>query len=199
MELKRLSVKTEYNFNCDAVSSSKHGLLVSSAGGEKIECGRVVLTGGGKTYPAFGSDGSAYNIAEKLGHTLIGPVPAVVPLVAKDNLCFLLQGQRITAAATSLIDGREVESSTGELLFTKYGLSGTCILDVSESISIALNRQHKTGVYVSVDLVPFMDKEQLAGIMEMRRKSGWLRRRCLQEYYRPNYAALLGMFLRIRI
>jgi len=173
MELKRTSAAVKYNFDCSGISSSKNGLLVSSANGEKIECRKVILTGGGKTYPAFGADGSAYEIAKKLGHTVIEPVPAVVPLVIKDNLCFLLQGQRIMATARPVIDGREGEWTGGELLFTKYGLSGTCILDISEPISTALNRQHQTQVYVSLDLVPFMDKEKLKIELERRQKAGW--------------------------
>ncbi len=173
MELKRLSVPVEYNFNCNAISPSKNGLLVSSASGDKVECLKVILTGGGKTYPAFGADGSAYEIAKQLGHTVLDPVPAVVPIVVKDNLSFLLQGQRIAATARSVIDGREGEQAGGELLFTKYGLSGTCILDISESVSLALNREHQAKVYVSIDLIPFMDIVQLTGELERRQKAGW--------------------------
>jgi len=173
MELKRLSVPVVYNFNCTGISSTKNGFLVNSAAGDKLEGKKVVLTGGGKTYPAFGADGSAYEIAKQLGHTIIEPVPAVVPLVIKDNLCFLLQGQRITAAARSVIESKEGEWADGELLFTKYGLSGTCILDISESISLALNRQHLAKVYVSIDFVPFMDSQQLKNELEKRQKSGW--------------------------
>jgi predicted flavoprotein YhiN len=38
------------------------------------------------------------------------------------------------------VDGNETGAAAGELLFTKYGLSGTAILDISEYVSIALNR-----------------------------------------------------------
>jgi predicted Rossmann fold flavoprotein len=165
-------VPVEYNFDCSGISSSKYGLQISSANGKKIECRKAILTGGGKTYPAFGSSGNAYDIAKKIGHSILEPVPSVVPLVIKDNLCFLLQGQRIMATARAIIDGRDGEIAGGELLFTKYGLSGTCILDISESISIALNRQHKTQVYVSIDMVPFMDKERLNDELEKRQKAG---------------------------
>ena len=35
------------------------------------------------------------------------------------------------------------------------------MLDVSEEISIAINRQHKKEVFIAIDMVPFLDKEQL--------------------------------------
>jgi predicted Rossmann fold flavoprotein len=174
MELKRLAVSVEYNFNCTGITSTKNGLLVTSAVRENIDCHKIILTGGGKTYPVFGADGSAYEIARQLGHTIVEPVPAVVPLVIKDNLCFLLQGQRITASARSVIDGNLSEPAGGELLFTKYGLSGTCILDISEPVSIALNRQKQTKVYISIDFIPFMDNVQLENELEKRQKAGWL-------------------------
>ena len=170
IELRRLSVPVEYDFCCDQVSFSKSGIVVSSKNGKRIVCRKVIITGGGKTYPALGSDGSVYDIARQLGHTLVEPVPSAVPLVVKDNLCQALQGQRIFAAASIIIDGRKSEEVKGELLFTKYGLSGTCILDVSEEISIAINRQHKKNVFVAVDLVPFLNKEQLTSRLQNRKK-----------------------------
>ncbi len=173
MELKRLSVPVELDFNCSGISFSKSGILVSSQDGRKIECQKVIITGGGMAYPALGSDGSMFEIARKIGHRIIEPVPSVVPLVVKDNLCRFLQGQRIIAGAKSVIDGKEGDEVRGELLFTKYGLSGTCILDVSEAISIAISKHNKSDVFVSVDMVPFLDKEQLKTELDKRRKKKW--------------------------
>jgi predicted Rossmann fold flavoprotein len=171
MELKRLSVPIEYNFNCSGLSFSKLGILISSKSGKTIDCQKVIITGGGKTYPVFGSDGSMYEIARQLGHTIVEPVPVAVPLVVKDSLCHFLQGQRIFAGAKSIIDGKEGNEVRGELLFTKYGLSGSCILDVSEAISVAMNRNNKTEVFVSIDMVPFMDTEQLKSKLDKRRRA----------------------------
>ncbi len=170
IELRRLSIPVEFNFNCSGLSFSRNGILVSSKDGLKIACQKAIITGGGRTYPAFGSDGSMYEVAKSLGHSIIEPVPAAVPLVVKDNLCQILQGQRIFAVAKSVIEGKEESKAGGELLFTKYGLSGTCILDVSENISIALNRRLKTEVFVSIDMAPFMDREQLKNELNKRIK-----------------------------
>ena len=171
MELKRLPIRVEYDFDCSAISFSNSGTLVSSKQGKTIECGKVIITGGGKTYPAFGSDGSIYTIARQLGHTIVEPVPSAVPLVVKDRLCQVLQGQKILAGAKSIVEGLAGGEVRGELLFTKYGLSGSCILDISEDISIAINRHHKTAVYISVDMVPFMDAGQLRNELVRRKKA----------------------------
>jgi len=161
MELRRLSVPVEYGFDCSDISFSDGNIVVSAQNGKKLTYRKLIITGGGKTYPVLGSDGSLFNIAKQLGHTIIDPVPCAVPLVVKDPMCHFLQGQRIFAGTRSIIDGRISAETKGELLFTKYGLSGTCVLDISEEISIAINRYHKKDVFISVDLVPFMDKVQL--------------------------------------
>jgi len=170
MELKKLSVAVEYGFKCMAVNTSKTVFNVVSESRKTIVSRNVILTGGGKSYPSYGSDGSIYEIARQLGHTIVEPVPSVVPLIVKDKLCYTLQGQRISARAKSQVNGKVGQEVEGELLFTKYGLSGTCILDVSEDISIAINREHKTNVHVVVDLVPFMSREQLKSELDNRKK-----------------------------
>ncbi|KTB47927.1 aminoacetone oxidase family FAD-binding enzyme [Dehalogenimonas alkenigignens] len=172
LELKRLPVAVKYNFDCASINHAKSGFIVAARSGEKVDCRRVVLAAGGRTYPAFGADGGAYEIARKLGHTIVEPVPVAVPLVVKDNLCHLLQGQKILAVARSMINGQPGVEYSGEVLFTKYGLSGTCILDASEEVSIALTRKHRTQVFIAVDLVPFISREKLAGELQRRRDKG---------------------------
>jgi predicted Rossmann fold flavoprotein len=170
MELRKLSVPVEYDFNCEDISFAKNGIIISSKNGKILTCQKVVITGGGKTYPALGSDGSTYDIAMKMGHTMTEPVPSTMPLMVKDTLCHYLQGQRISASIRSVIDGITSPEVRGELLFTNYGLSGICVLDISEEISIAINRYHKKDVYVTVDMVPFLDKEKLKQKLIHRKK-----------------------------
>jgi predicted Rossmann fold flavoprotein len=172
MEVARLAIPREFCFDCSGVVFSGNRLQVTSKTGKTFEARKVIITSGGKSYPVTGSDGSMYEIAAQLGHSLIEPVPSVVPLVVIDPLCQFLQGQRIFAAARSIIEGRKGNEVSGELLFTKYGLSGTCILDISEDISIALNRYHQNEVFVTLDMAPFMSKERLRSELEKRRAAG---------------------------
>jgi predicted Rossmann fold flavoprotein len=169
MELRRLSVPVEYDFDCSGISFSGGNIVVSARNGRKLTCQKLIITGGGKTYPVLGSDGSTFAMAQRLGHSFVEPVPGVVPLVVKDAMCHYLQGQRITAAACAVIDGLKSAPVKGELLFTKYGLSGTCVLDVSDEISIAINRYHKKDVFIAVDLIPFLDKAQLQEKLAQRK------------------------------
>lgn len=172
MEMARLGVPIEYGFTCTHVTPCEGGLSVSSSEGRTIRCQKVVIAGGGKTYPVFGTDGSIYEVAQRLGHSIVRPVPVAVPLLVKDPLCHLLQGQRLLATARAVIDGVDGREADGELLFTRYGLSGTCILDVSEPVSIAFHRHGCAEVFVSIDLVPFMTPDELASELGSRRQAG---------------------------
>jgi predicted Rossmann fold flavoprotein len=175
IEIRRLGVAVETGFEVATVGPAGSGFSVETAAGGKIRAGSVILAGGGKAYPALGSNGSGYALAAAFGHGVIKPVPSAVPLLAKDRFCHLLQGQRIRAAAAAIVRGKAVASSPGEVLFTQYGLSGTAILDISESLSIALNRDGATDVALSIDLVPRIGRDALALELERRLRAGWAR------------------------
>ena len=172
-ELKNLKVAVELDFEVSSITGSAKGFIVKSKTGKSVSCDTVIITGGGKTYPGLGSDGSCYGLARVFGHKIIEPVPSAVPLLAKDKFCHLLQGQKIQCTAKAIIDGKEKNQTEGELLFTKYGLSGTAILDISEDISIAINRLAKKGVQVSIDMIPFMAADELAEEIIRRIQKGF--------------------------
>jgi len=159
--LARLTIPVELNFEVVSVTGEKNEFIIASKTGRKIYSKALIIAGGGKSYPAFGSDGSSYKFAEKFGHKIIEPVPSAVPLTVKDPLCHALQGQKILANAKAVAGGRVLAEAAGELLFTKYGLSGTSILDISREISVYVNRLHKKDAAVIIDMVPFMDTARL--------------------------------------
>lgn len=173
-ELKRLSVQVEFDFEVSGIEVVKEGFSVISIRNKRVFCDKLIIASGGRSYPVFGADGGGYELAVKFGHSIITPVPSAVPLVVKDSLCHLLQGQKIFADAQSLIDGKIAEKASGEVIFTKYGLSGTAILDVSESVSIAINRQKKKDVSVAIDMAPFLNCQDLKQELLRRRERGFL-------------------------
>ncbi|MDD5226350.1 MAG: aminoacetone oxidase family FAD-binding enzyme, partial [Candidatus Omnitrophica bacterium] len=161
MELERLKVTIDLGCEIKNIRVAKNGFEISAGSGERETGRKVILCAGGKSYPALGADGNGYALAAMFGHKIIEPVPSTVPLLVKDPWCHSLQGQKLRVSVTSRIRGKETRTASGELLFTQYGLSGTAVLDVSDEISVALNRDHETNVSVIVDLIPFMDEKEL--------------------------------------
>ena len=172
IELRRLGVPVELNFAVADVAALDKGFVVISKEGRKIKADKVIFAAGGKTYPALGADGSLYELARRFNHIIIEPVPGAVSLSVKDRFCHILQGQRIQAALKSVIDNKVTSETADEILFTKYGLSGIAVLNISREISIAINRKNIKNVQVDVDFVPFMDKETLKKELAVRIKNG---------------------------
>ncbi|MGE5308410.1 MAG: aminoacetone oxidase family FAD-binding enzyme [Deltaproteobacteria bacterium] len=168
LELERLGVPVEYNFEVAAIRPSDKGLCLSDSSGKSLECSAAIVCGGGRSYPALGSNGSCYRLAQSLGHRIVEPVPSCVALLAHDKLCHHLQGQKINASVSCVVDGNRRARAEGELIFTQYGLSGTAVLDVSAEASVALNREKKKDVRLDVDLVPFMERGALESLLQER-------------------------------
>lgn len=104
--------------------------LATAAGG-RLRCRRLILATGGRSLPKTGSDGHGYWLAASLGHALVPPYPALVPLIGGDPAWHDLAGLSVPAAVTAAQDGRVRETREGSLLFTHRGWSGPVILDMS--------------------------------------------------------------------
>ena len=57
-----------------------------------VPADKVILATGGCSYPATGSTGDGYEMARRLGHTIIEPRGSLVPLVEKGHTCAAMQG-----------------------------------------------------------------------------------------------------------
>ncbi|MCX6567635.1 MAG: aminoacetone oxidase family FAD-binding enzyme [Candidatus Aminicenantes bacterium] len=196
IEAGRLGISVETGFEASGLASSSGGFSIAAADGRTVEARTVILAGGGRSYPALGSNGSCYGLAGRFGHSLVPPVPSAVPLLAKDGMCHFLQGQKLRARISSLIDGRVGRTAEGELLFTQYGLSGTAALDVSEGLSIAINREGKKDAAVIVDLVPFMSEEDLAAELSRRGEAGWVAKDFGAGLLPEKFALVMPQFVR---
>ena len=131
----------------------------------------VVLATGGASWPATGSTGDGYRMAEALGHTLVKLRPGLVPLIVEEaTLANSMQGvslknvrltaYRCQASEINLVrDKRNViDSQMGEMMLTHFGIGGPITLQMSLAIVDALE---KGPVSVSIDLKPALNIKQL--------------------------------------
>ena len=104
--------------------------------GSTVSGDRVILAAGGKAMPATGSDGSGFDLARQLGHTVVDPFPALVQLKLEGDFFKQVEGLKFTGTAEILREQsqggfRMVAGERGEILFTSYGVSGPPILQIS--------------------------------------------------------------------
>jgi len=174
LEAARREIAVETQFEVGRIEPAAGLFRIVAGDGRRIEAESVVLAGGGRSYPALGSDGSGYRLAAALGHSIVTPVPSAVPLLVRARMCHFLQGQRMRVRIEGRVGGRKCQEAAGELLFTQYGLSGTAVLDVSESLSVALSRDGRQDIAVIVDFLPFMSLKEAAEEFSRRQTTGWL-------------------------
>ncbi len=196
-ELVRLGVQSQLNCHIQSMRYSDGHFLLETENHDSIHADRVILAAGGQSYPMLGSDGSGFKLAQDFGHRIVEPVPATVPLISQDVWCRVLEGQKIRGRACAVLDSKESAPGwiEGDILFTKYGLSGTAILDISDPISVALNRHEVKKAAVALDFVPFLDEVSLHREFERRIARGMTGPSIVAGLLPPKFALVLKDFL----
>ncbi|MBR1816853.1 MAG: NAD(P)/FAD-dependent oxidoreductase [Lachnospiraceae bacterium] len=130
---------------------------------EVLNSDTVIVATGGLSYPRTGSTGDGLRWAKAIDLKVTEPVPALVPLVAKEeDICRELMGlslKNVKASFTALKNGKrkKIYSDFGEMLFTHFGVSGPIIL----SASSYLTKYYDKDIELSIDLKPALTGEQL--------------------------------------
>lgn len=120
---------------------------------------KYILATGGKSYPITGSNGDGYTLAQSVGHTIIEPKPALVPVICKEKRIKKLEGLALlNVKITALQEDKVVVSKFGEALFTHHGMTGPIVIDMSRYIGDALE---KGRVQLSIDLKPALTEQVL--------------------------------------
>lgn len=158
------NVIIKYNTNAQTILSENGKITgVKVQENNKINdilCKNVVLCTGGKSYPATGSSGDGYFFAKELGHTIIDPKPALVPLETLGDVAEKLQGLSLKNVNAMLwVNGKKYKEEFGEMLFAHFGLTGPIILTLSKFAVEELNK--KNNVKISIDLKPALDQQKL--------------------------------------
>ena len=119
------------------------------------EAGWAILATGGVSYPATGSTGDGYRMAEALGHTIVPQEGSLVPLEAEED-CKQMQGLSLRNVGVKLLGakGKVLYQDFGELLFTHFGVSGPTVLSASCHMK-------GEGCRLLLDLKPALDEAKL--------------------------------------
>ncbi len=141
-----------------------------------LEARSVIVACGGMAGGKLGHDGGAYRLLTDLGHTLIPVRPALTPLTAGKSAIKGLSGLRLPAILTicrkkgGLFAEKPRErdvpliSCQGEALFTDYGVSGICAMQLARR---AGEECQETGAWP----ILYLDFSPMLGIAP--RQFGW--------------------------
>lgn len=128
----------------------------------------VILACGSKASEISGADGSGYEIANALGHSIVKPLPALAPLVCKGADFAKWAGVRTEGRIRLLVQGEERGEERGELQLTNYGISGIPVFQLSRYAARALDEGRR--VSLRIDFFPDFEREQLRAFLARRRE-----------------------------
>ncbi len=125
----------------------------------------VILATGGQSYPSSGSTGDGYRWAAELGHTIVPPRPALVPITSHAPWVVGLQGITLPDVCVRVIDPGDgtarpacLAQRRGSLLFAHFGVTGPAALDVSRAVN---GHAQPRRLVLRCDLLPDRNIESL--------------------------------------
>lgn len=166
-ELKRLNVNIMYGVSVkEVIAENGHVTGVVTTDGKSIAIDKVIIATGGVSYPATGSTGDGLKIAKTLGHSVIEPKPALVPLVLYEaEECKAQEGLALKNVTLKVkVGGKVIDERFGEAVFTANGISGPIVLSSSSRLTNIENIKElmqEKRVTVSFDLKPALSADEL--------------------------------------
>lgn len=130
---------------------------------------KVLISSGLAAAPQLKATEDGMNIANKFGHSSNITYPSLVGLQTDFELSTKVQGVKKEALVTLYVDGQKENEIFGDLLFTKYGLSGFSILDISQYAVPPL--EYYQNVQLAVNLFPNQNRNEVLGMIESLFKS----------------------------
>lgn len=161
--LSKNNVEIMYNTTvCDLVIENSEAKGVITNKGEKISCDKLIITTGGKSYPATGSDGSMFEILKKYGHEIKTLYPALIPLVTQESFVKNLQGVAMKDVYISTKIKKKKIETQGDMIFTHFGISGPAVLKFSSYINKALDNNP---IEITIDFLQKTSNDELSKII----------------------------------
>ncbi|MDC0278949.1 aminoacetone oxidase family FAD-binding enzyme [bacterium] len=141
---------------------------------ESFGVDRIIVTSGGKSWPGCGTTGDGYGWLKGMGHKIVKPRPALVPLIGGSNWMNALSGVTLSDCEVSVVtrknDKQELLSRRrSSLLLTHHGFSGPAAMDVSGALTAAGSFDV---CQVLLDSVPQINETQLRGHLNDRTREG---------------------------
>lgn len=157
--------------NCTILTGKRVNKIAKNSGGFEVSVGsdkyyakNVILATGGSAGKQFGTDGTAYALAEGFGHKKTELFPSLVQLKTPTDKIKGLKGIKETARVTAFEKAKPLMSVEGDLLFTDFGVSGSTIFSLSASIA------GKKDTYLIIEFLPNLTFTQTENIIAKRQQ-----------------------------
>ena len=133
-----------------------------------------LVASGGAAAPKLGADAEFLRRLKDAGCRIVPLSPALSPLKTETAGIKALKGIRARCRVGLSVDGKEVASEYGEVIFSDYGISGIAVMQMSRAAGVHLSRRRK--VSLKLDFARTNPRETAVIDLKARAKSMPLRR-----------------------
>jgi hypothetical protein len=134
--LEQAGVHLLLDHKATSIRKTKSGFTITFKTQRPEECEKLLVAAGGAAYPTLGSRGALFPMLKELGHTVKPVVPALAPVTCDMRAFEKLQGVRFDADVKLYEGNQLLAETTGNLIFTSWGLNGPAVMDLSHHISV---------------------------------------------------------------
>ncbi|TWU28137.1 BaiN/RdsA family NAD(P)/FAD-dependent oxidoreductase [Bythopirellula polymerisocia] len=170
-KVRRSGVELQLGTAVTKLDVCEAGFVIQTDRGE-LTASTVVLTCGGQSYPGCGTTGDGYHWAKHLGHKIVPPRPALVPLLSDARWVHELSGVTIGDVRVGIKSGttkKALAERRGSFLFTHFGISGPVVMDLSRTITARPDAEDWQAV---CDFLPGHSREQFAEALAQNASAG---------------------------
>ena len=147
-----------------------------------LQARKLLISCGGKAGPQFGTTGDGSKLAKQLGHHVNRLVPVLTAIDVKEDTS-KMAGIRAKARVTLCYRSEPLAEEIGELQFTKTGVSGICVFNLSRFLLIPEGKTMKDGFEEYQILIDFFpDREDLLEVLTERSKMRGFEREHLLDF-----------------
>lgn len=155
---KNIGVKVLLNTYIKDIAK-KSQYIIADEKGKKYYADEVVIAAGGRAMENFGSDGNGYKLVKKFGIDIIDTHPGIVQLKLDYPYLKRMDGTKVPGSCTLVVDGKSIRKEYSDILFTRYGISGPAVLQISSEAIRSLKKGKD--VRLSIDILPAMEENIL--------------------------------------
>ena len=164
-ECDNLGIKIICDTKITKAEKVKNGYMLN----DEIPADAIIIAGGGKSASVQGSDGSCFELLSSFGIKIKTPFPSLTGILLKRKNK-ALKGVRAAGEIYIVDNGVVIASSSGEIQYTDYGISGIPTMEVSRAVSEHFAYHKKGKISVVINSLPSFTPEEIFDYIKLRKK-----------------------------
>lgn len=159
LSLESLEINTYTDSLITSIKKEDDKFILNTQEEEYKNYDKLLISSGLAAAPQLKATQSGLEFAEFFKHSINPTYPSLVGLQTQVDYHNRMQGVKKECNVTLYIDGQMDSEIYGDVLFTKYGVSGFAILDISQNAAQALSLYQD--VKISINFFPKLNRNDL--------------------------------------